>query len=177
MKRTTCLSVGRQRRVGHQLDNHCVNDAGLVGSTNSAGPLLDDWHGSGVLGEEVRIVAVEPENVHGHLGQVAGGVVLCDLARARVVTVLVQEGQGQMEEVRVLRQQDEQALDCGGHRRAHHDLLRVAVLVDALDDAFHGHGEGATKKNRSETTTNTDEVWTRRGREFKQAGSLSWSSE
>ena len=71
----------------------------------------------------------------------------------------------------------EQALDCGGHCRAHHDMLRVAVLVDALDDAFHGHGEGATKKNRSETTTNTDEVWTRRGREFKQAGSLSWSSE
>ena len=30
----------------------------------------------------------------------------------------------------------------------------------------------AEKKKRSETNTNTDEVWTRRGREFKQAGSL-----
>ena len=31
------------------------------------------------------------------------------------------------------------------------------------------------KKKRSET--NTNEVWTRRGREFKQAESLSWSCE
>jgi hypothetical protein len=35
----------------------------------------------------------------------------------------------------------------------------------------------AEKKKRSETNTNTDEVWTRRGREFKQAESLTRNSE
>ena len=35
----------------------------------------------------------------------------------------------------------------------------------------------AEKKKRSETNTNTDEVWTRRGREFKQAESLKRNCE
>ena len=35
----------------------------------------------------------------------------------------------------------------------------------------------AEKKKRSETNTNTDEVWTRRGREFKQAESLKRNGE
>jgi hypothetical protein len=33
------------------------------------------------------------------------------------------------------------------------------------------------KKKRSETNTNPNDVWTRRGRDFKQAESLSWSCE
>ena len=116
-------------------------------------------------------MAVERENVHDHLGQVAGGVVLCDLARARVVTVLVQEGQGQMEEVRVLRQQREHALHCGSHRRGQHDRAwdRVVVGVEALQDALQGHGEGAVEQKAVRTDTNTGEVWTSRGSEFKEA--------
>jgi hypothetical protein len=37
--------------------------------------------------------------------------------------------------------------------------------------------EGVREEKAVETNTNPNEVWTRRGREFKQAESLSWSCE
>jgi hypothetical protein len=56
-------------------------------------------------------------------------------------------------------------------------VLKDTIDIAALYCSVAALGMEGGKKKRSETNTNTDEVWTRRGREFKQAGSLSWSSE
>ena len=56
-------------------------------------------------------------------------------------------------------------------------LDRVAVVVKALFDASQGHGEGGEEKAVRDEHEQSDEVWTRRGREFKQAESLTRNSE
>ena len=50
--------------------------------------------------------------------------------------------------------------------------MHLAIDIATLYCSVAALGREGGKKNRSKTTTNTDEVWTRRGREFKQAGSL-----
>ena len=85
--------VALQRRVGQKLGRKSINEAVRVGGAHPAGPIVDDLHGRGVLGEEVRIVAVEHEYGRDHLGELAEGVVHGDWERARVMIVLVEEGQ------------------------------------------------------------------------------------